>query len=130
VAARGQPATALVTLDRRRDAISASLSYRRPVQFSEDLRDEVAAGEITVSVRLWQRPKVRLGGRYPVAGTIIEVTSIELLPFSSITDDDVRRSGEPNREALRARAAHAGPIGEDTLVYRIELQVVEPTGRT
>jgi hypothetical protein len=100
------------------------------VQFSEDLRDEVAAGEITVSIRLWQRPRVRLGGRYPVAGTTIEVTSIELLPFSSITDDDVRRSGELDRDALRARAAHAGPIGEDTLVYRIEFEVVEPTGRT
>jgi hypothetical protein len=97
------------------------------VQFSEDLRDEVAAGQITVSVRLWRRPKVRLGGRYPVAGATIEVTSIELLPFSSITNDDVRRSGEPDREALRTRAAHAAPIADDTLVYRIEFEVVEPT---
>ena len=97
------------------------------MQFSEDLRDEVAAGEISVSVRLWQHPKVRLGGRYPVAGATIEVTSIELLPFSSITNDDVRRSGELDREALRTRAAHAGPIGDDTLVYRIEFRVVGPT---
>jgi hypothetical protein len=97
------------------------------VQFSEDLRDEVAAGAITVSIRLWQRPKVRMGGRYPVAGAAIEVTSIELLPFSSITHEDVRRSGERDREALRTRAAHAGPIDDDTLVYRIEFHVVEPT---
>jgi hypothetical protein len=96
------------------------------VQFSEDLRDEVAAGAITVSVRLWRRPKVRVGGRYPVAGAVIEVTAVELLPFSSITSADVRRSGESGREALRIRAAHAGPIHDDTLVYRVEFRVVEP----
>jgi hypothetical protein len=28
------------------------------VQFSRELRDAVLAGEITVSVRLWQRPQV------------------------------------------------------------------------
>jgi hypothetical protein len=95
------------------------------VQFSPDLRDEVAAGGVTVSVRLWRRPKVRVGGRYPVAGALIEVTAVELLPFASITNADVRRSGEPDREALRARAAHAGPIDDDTLVYRIEFRVVE-----
>jgi hypothetical protein len=95
------------------------------VHFSPDLRDEVAAGAVTVSVRLWQRPKVRVGGRYPVAGATIEVTAMEFLPFSSITSEDVRRCGERDREALRARAAHAGPITEDTLVYRIEFRVVD-----
>ena len=100
------------------------------VQFSEDLRDEVAAGAITVSVRLWRRPKVRIGGRYPVAGAVIEVTAVELLPFSSITSADVRRSGETGREALRARAAHAGPVHDDTLVYRVEFRVVEPAHAT
>jgi hypothetical protein len=95
--------------------------------FSPDLRDEVAAGEVTVSVRLWRRPKVKVGGRYPVAGAVIEVTSMELVPFASITNADVRRCGGPDREALRTRAAHAGPIDDDTPVYRIEFQVVGPT---
>ncbi|HEY7010799.1 MAG TPA: hypothetical protein VH395_17745 [Jatrophihabitantaceae bacterium] len=90
------------------------------MQFSPDLRDEVAAGAVTLSVRLWQRPQVRVGGRYPVAGAVIEVTSMELVPFSVITSADVRRCGEADREALRRRAAHAGPITDDTLVYRIE----------
>lgn len=92
--------------------------------FSPELRDGVASGDITVSVRLWQRPKVKAGGRYASHGSTIEVDSIELLPFSAITADDVARSGEPDRETLRQRAAHAGPIDEDTLVYRIEFHVV------
>jgi len=37
---------------------------------------------------------------------------------------DVRRSGEQDREELRRRAAHAGPIDDDTLLYRIEFHVV------
>lgn len=91
--------------------------------FSPDLRAGVAAGDITVSVRLWQRAKVKVGGRYRSHGFDIEVDSVELLPFAAITDDDVERSGEPDREALRQRAAHAGPIHDDTLVYRVEFHV-------
>jgi hypothetical protein len=95
------------------------------VQFSPELRDDVAAGDITVSIRLWSRPKVRVGGRYRAGPVQIEVDSIELVPFSSVTRADVRKAGERDRESLRARAAHAGPIDDDTLVYRIEFHVVE-----
>lgn len=97
------------------------------VDFSPELRHDVAAGEITVSVRLWQRPRVRAGGRYRVGLGEIEVDSIELVPFAAITAHDVRRAGEPDRETLRRRAAHAGPIEEDTLVYRIVFHPV-PAG--
>ncbi len=92
--------------------------------FSPDLREGVAAGDITVSIRLWTRPRVRAGGRYASHGFAIEIDSVELLPFSAITTEDVVRSGEPDREVLRQRAAHAGPITDDTLVYRIEFHVV------
>ena len=50
--------------------------------FSRELRDGVADGEITVSIRLWTRPQVRVGGRYQTAGVVIEVDSLEVLPFS------------------------------------------------
>jgi hypothetical protein len=90
------------------------------VQFSPDLRDDVASGDITVSFRLWSRPKVKAGGRYTVGPVRIE----DLVPFSSVSPGDVRRSGERDRESLRERAAHAGPIDDDTLVYRVEFHVV------
>jgi hypothetical protein len=95
------------------------------VEFSRELRDHVIAGEITVSFRLWRRPKVRVGGRYPVGPAHIEVDSVELMPFAAITPADVRRSGEPDREALRRRAAHAGPIRDDTLLYRVEFHLTD-----
>lgn len=96
------------------------------VQFSKELRDDVAAGDITVSFRLWQRPQVKVGGRYEVGrGDMeIEVDSIEPVRFRDISAADVRRAGERDREALRQRAAHAGPIHDDTLLYRIAFHVV------
>ena len=96
------------------------------MEFSRELRNDVLAGDITLSVRLWQRPRVKPGGRYRVGLGQIEVDTIELVPFAAITAADVRRSGEPDRETLRQRAAHAGPIDEDTLVYRIEFHAVSP----
>jgi hypothetical protein len=94
------------------------------VQFSPDLRDRVANGTITVSYRLWSRRKVKVGGVYRSGSIMIEIDEVELLPFSSITDKDLARTGERNVETLRQRAAHAGPIHDDTLVYRVEFHVV------
>lgn len=91
--------------------------------FSPELREGVAVGEITVTVRRWKRPKVRVGGRYVSHGCVLEIESLELLPFSAVTATDVAHSGERDRDALRRRAAHAGPIDDDTLVYRIEFHV-------
>jgi len=95
------------------------------VDFSRDLRPHVISGDITVSFRLWRRPKVRAGGRYPVGPAQIEVDAVELVPFAAITAADVRRCGEPDRESLRRRAAHAGPIGDDTLLYRVQFHLVD-----
>jgi hypothetical protein len=94
------------------------------VEFSRELRNDVLGGDITLTIRLWKRRQVKRGGRYRVGLGEIEVDEIELLPFAAITPADVRRAGEPDRETLRRRAAHAGPIDEDTLVYRIEFHAV------
>jgi hypothetical protein len=95
------------------------------MEFSQELRAEVLAGDITVSFRLWRRAQVKAGGRYRVGTGQIVVDSVELLPFSSIDAADLRRSGETDLESLRRRAAHAGPIHDDTLLYRIEFHVVD-----
>ena len=94
------------------------------MQFSRELRDDVAAGDITVSFRLWQRPQVKVGGRYWVGRAENQVDRIDRVRFAEISAADVRRAGELDREALRARAAHAGPIENDTLLYRIAFHVV------
>ena len=91
-----------------------------------ELRNDVLAGNITLSIRLWQRPRVKQGGRYRVGLGEIEVDAVELVAFASVTGEDVRRAGEPDREALLKGAAHAGPIDQSTLVYRIDFHAVDP----
>lgn len=95
------------------------------MEFSKELYDDIASGDITVSFRLWRRPHAKVGGRYPVGRVEIEVDRIELVPFAAIAARDVRRAGEESREALRARAAHAGPIEDDTPLYRIEFHTID-----
>jgi hypothetical protein len=100
------------------------VTYRGAVQFSPDLREPVLAGSVTLTYRLWTRPKVKVGGRYRVGPGEVEVDDIEVVPFSTVTARDVRRCGETDRETLRRRTAHAGPVDDDTLVYRIEFHAV------
>ncbi|MBV8217472.1 MAG: ASCH domain-containing protein, partial [Solirubrobacterales bacterium] len=71
------------------------------MEFSRELRNDVLAGDITLSIRLWRRPRVKPGGRYRVGPGQIEVDFIELVPFAAISRADVRRAGEPDRETLR-----------------------------
>ena len=96
------------------------------MEFSRELREVVISGDITLSFRLWRRPQVRAGGRYAVGPAHIMIDSVELVPFATITADDVRRCGEADRESLRRRTAHAGPVADDTLVYRIEFHLADP----
>ena len=85
------------------------------MEFNRELREDVLVGDIRLSVRLWKRPRVREGGRYRVGLGEIEVDAVELVPLALVSEEDIQRSGERCE-----RAAHAGAIGEDTLVYRIE----------
>ncbi len=94
------------------------------MQFTRDSHRAVADGAVTLTIRRWTRPQVKVGGHYTVGAVVIEVDAIELLPFHAISDADLARTGVADREASRARAAHSGPIDDDTLVYRIEFHVV------
>ena len=65
------------------------------MEFSRELRDDVLAGDITLSVRLWKRPRVKQGGRYRVGPGEIELDAVELVPFAAVTGEDVRRQASP-----------------------------------
>jgi hypothetical protein len=46
------------------------------MQFLRVLRDRIRRGEITCSVRLWQRSHVKVGGRYSLPPGQIVVTAV------------------------------------------------------
>jgi hypothetical protein len=61
--------------------------------FAKRLRDGVRRGEITCSVRIWTRPHVKAGGRYPMDDGEIIVDSITPIGFPDITPELARESG-------------------------------------
>jgi hypothetical protein len=66
------------------------------MMFTKRLREPVMRGEVTCSVRIWQRPHVKVGGRYPLGGVApgtIEVTGIREITLDHITPELARRSG-------------------------------------
>jgi len=76
------------------------------MQFAKKLRDRVRSGEITCSVRIWQQPRVKPGGRYRMDGGSIVVTRLERIEPEAITPALARRSGFADVDDLLATAVH------------------------
>jgi len=92
--------------------------------FKKELREGVRRGRIRCSVRIWQRPHVKAGGRYPMDEGHIVVDSIEEIEMDDIDDDLARESGFAGVEDLLQTAKH-GP-GEN--VYLIRFHYLPPGG--
>jgi hypothetical protein len=78
-------------------------------------------GEITCSVRIWQRPHVKVGNRYRLGPGYVHVSSIGQISLSDITPALARRSGFAGVVDLLKVAKH-GP-GEK--VYLVEFHYEE-----
>jgi hypothetical protein len=86
--------------------------------FTKRLREPIMRGEITCSVRVWQKPHVKVGGRYALGPGFVEVTSIRQIELSDITPALARRSGFAGVVDLLKIAKH-GP-GEN--VYLVDFE--------
>ena len=95
------------------------------MQFVKTLRDRVKSGEITCSVRLWQRPHVKVGGRYPLPPGHIVVTSLLEISLADITPALARRSGFIGLVDLLKIARH----GPGRRVFFIEFRYEKPASR-
>ncbi len=88
------------------------------MQFTRRLREPVMRGEVTCSVRIWQRPHVKVGGRYALGPGAIEVTAIREIGLDDITPALARRSGFAGVVDLLKVAKH-GP-GERVFLVEFE----------
>jgi hypothetical protein len=87
--------------------------------FTKRLHAGIMAGEITCSVRIWQRLQVKVGGRYAFAGGgEIEVTRIRQIELADITPELARRSGFAGVVDLLKVAKH----GSGQNVYLIDFE--------
>src|SRR5712675_1759631 len=94
--------------------------------FTKRLRDGIRRGEITCSVRIWLRPHVKVGGRYPMDEGEIEVDSIEPIGFSDITPQLAQASGFLGVLDLLKVAKH----GRGENIYLIRFHYLPPKAKT
>ena len=76
------------------------------LSFTKRLRDPIMAGEITTSIRIWLRPRVKIGARYPLGGGCVEVTALTEIDLSDVTDALARESGFADLDDLLSIAKH------------------------
>lgn len=63
------------------------------MMFTKRLRMGIRLGLIQSSIRIWQNPRVKIGGRYPMEEGHIVVDSITPLTRADLTDELARESG-------------------------------------
>lgn len=76
----------------------------------------LADGTITVAFRRWQRPQVIAGRSYRAPGVILDVTAVDEVDATVITDDDARAAGFHDAVSLLADL----PGEPSRPVYRIK----------
>ena len=90
--------------------------------FTKRLRDGVRRGEITCSVRIWMRPHVKVGARYPMDEGQIQIDSIEQIGFPDITPELARESGFLGVLDLLKVAKH----GKGENIYLVRFHYIRP----
>lgn len=94
--------------------------------FVKYLRDGVRSGEITTSVRIWQRPHVKVGNRYRMEGGEIEIDSLEAITFADITPGLARACGFKTVGDLLKVAKH----GPGANVYLVRFHYIPRVPRS
>jgi hypothetical protein len=97
------------------------------VTFTKRLRDGVRRGEITCSVRIWTRPHVKVGNRYPMEEGAIEVDSVLPIGLADVTPELARSSGFKGVVDLLKVAKHGK--GENVYLVRFHY-VASPSAAT
>ena len=90
--------------------------------FTKRLRDGIRRGRIRCSIRIWQRPHVKVGGRYAMDDGHIVVDSIVPITVGEISYDLARESGFESVEDLLSIAKH----GRGDNVYLIRFHYLPP----
>ena len=90
--------------------------------FTKRLRDGIRRGRIRCSVRVWQSPRVKVGGRYAMDDGHVVVDSIEPIRLRDVTYDLARESGFDNVADLMQVARH----GRGDKIYLIRFHYLPP----
>ncbi|HWD50488.1 MAG TPA: hypothetical protein VG309_11210 [Rhizomicrobium sp.] len=88
--------------------------------FTKHLREPIKRGDVTCTVRIWQSPRVKIGGRYALDHGFVKVTTMREIELTDITPALARRSGFAGVVDLLKTAKH----GRGEKVYLIDFVYV------
>ena len=92
--------------------------------FTKRLREGIRRGRIRCTIRIWQQPRVKVGGRYRMDEGHIVVDSIEPISLEEVTGELARESGFASVESLLAMARH----GAGDRVFLVRFHYLAPGG--
>ena len=98
-----------------------------------DILLAIKSGDVDLAFRRWDRPRVKVGTRLRTRVGLVEVTGLEQVEDSALTEELARRSGSTLEELRRLLEAKAElPVWQVGVRYagadpRAELRVLVPT---
>ena len=92
------------------------------MMFAKCLRQGIREGRITCTIRIWQRPHVKVGGIYRMEDGHVLVESIRQIAIGDISGELARRSGFKGVVNLLKVAKH----GSGANVYLIDFEYIAP----
>ena len=90
------------------------------MQFTKRLREPIARGEITSSIRIWKSPRVKVGNRYRLESGYVKVDSMKEINLEDITPSLARESGFAGVVDLLKTAKHG--LGEQVYLVRFHYE--------
>ena len=91
------------------------------MQFTRRLRDPIKRGEVTCSIRIWKRSRVRVGGRDKLNEGTVVIDQLHEIEFDDITPSLARRSGFSGVADLLKVAKHGK--GERAYLVKFHYEV-------
>ena len=91
--------------------------------FKKAFFEGLVSGTTTLTFRRWQKPHVKVGGRYrchPIG--VLEVDEVEIVTVKSISARDAKNAGFGSRDALVAYLTELGPLDDATEIHRVALR--------
>ncbi|MDJ0789973.1 MAG: MmcQ/YjbR family DNA-binding protein [Myxococcota bacterium] len=76
------------------------------MQFTKKLHPGIQSGAIDCSIRIWQQPRVKVGGRYRLGAGEVVVDDLQEILLDDVTPALARRSGFDDLDDLLATAKH------------------------
>jgi len=91
------------------------------MQFTKHLREPIKRGAVTTSIRVWIKPRVKVGGRYTLEEGYVVVDKIRLIDWDEITEKIAKESGFNDVDDLVKTAKH----GRGENVYLINFHYLD-----